>query len=57
MIWGRSFYGFDDAVGGAAGYDAQTLADGVGGLVVGGVYGEEDSACVFVSEFPVGFGG
>src|SRR5271169_281226 len=44
MIWGGAFDGFDDAVGGAAGYDAEALADGVCRLVVGGVYGEEKIA-------------
>jgi hypothetical protein len=44
MIRGGAFQGFDDAVGGAAGGDAEALADGVGGLVVGGVYGEEELA-------------
>jgi hypothetical protein len=44
MIWGRAFEGFDDAVGGAASCDAESLADGVGGLVVGGVYREQDIA-------------
>jgi hypothetical protein len=41
MIGRSSFEGFDDAVGGAAGGDTEILADGAGGLVVGGVYGEE----------------
>jgi hypothetical protein len=41
MIGGSAFEGFDDVVGGAAGGDAEALADGVGGLVVGGVYGED----------------
>ena len=41
VIGGGSFKAFDDAVVGAAGYDPQTIANGIGGLVVGGIYREE----------------
>jgi hypothetical protein len=41
MIGGGAFEGFDDAVGGAAGHDAEAFADGVGGLMVRGVHGED----------------
>ncbi len=42
MIWSGAFEGFDDAIGGAAGSDAEAVTDGIGGLMVGGVYGEQD---------------
>lgn len=42
MIERCAFEGFDDAVGGAAGDHAQAVADRVGGLMVGGVDGEDE---------------
>jgi hypothetical protein len=40
MIGRGAFERFDDAVGGAASDDAQAFADAFGGLMVGGVDGE-----------------
>jgi hypothetical protein len=42
MIGRSAFQGFDDAVVGAAGDGAQTIADDVGGLMVGGVHGYDE---------------
>ncbi len=44
MVGRGAFEGFDDAVGSAAGNDAQAMADGVGGLMVRGVDVEDESS-------------
>jgi len=42
VIGRGAFEGFDDAIVGAAGDDTQAVADRVGGLMVGGVDGDDE---------------